>query len=92
MSVDLTYYRAAFYLEGARRPWRTEMACSVGELLTALDDECARHHNEGLWKDVRSVDIERDTEQEATHLWLLFCGPWEKPRALLREIKKEVLK
>lgn len=88
----MNYYRAVFYLEGARRPWRTEMSCSVGELLTALDDECARIHNEGLWESVRSVDIERDTEEEAMHLWLLFCGPWEKPRAFLREVKKEVLK
>ena len=81
------YYRACFYINGAYEPWRTELVTSVSELVTAIDDECARLVNEGLFTDVRSVDIERDLRDDPLRPVLWFKGPWKRPRTLLREIK-----
>lgn len=82
-----TYYRACFYVNGASVPWRTELVTSIDDLVTAIDDECARLINEGLFADVRSVDIERDLLDDPLRPWFWFRGPWKRPRDLLREIK-----
>ena len=82
------YYRAVFYVEGANAPWRTELVSSLGDLVQSIDDECARLSNEGLFADVRSVDIERDTLDWPLAPLHWLRGPWARPRALLREVKR----
>ena len=85
---NLTYYRACFYVEGANAPWRTELVLNLEDLMTSIDDECARLVNEGLFESVRSVDIERDTLDWPLAPLHWFKGPWSKPRALLREVRR----
>lgn len=87
MGDHIVYYRACFYVNGARAPWRTELVTSIPDLVTAIDDEAARLINEGLFADVRSVDIEKDEWDEPLRPILWLKGPWKRPRDLLREIK-----
>lgn len=84
------YYRACFYVNGASVPWDTELVTSVSELVASIDDEAACLVNEGLFADVRSVDIEKDELDDPLHPWLRFKGPWKRPRDLLREIKSAI--
>ena len=84
---ELIYYRAVFYVNGASAPWRTELVTSLEELMTVIDDEAARLVNEGLFTDVRLVDIEKDELDDPLHPILWLKGPWKRPRTLLREIK-----